>query len=119
MKDKINDIRNKIIGKLNALVESSEEIYLNLGKDYPLLLKELDNSVKKSSSIIENFNGSGGSLKAVDQIINEGNSIIENFNNSFTSLYSRDGELFDIIKRVVAEISILEKIINNIKYGSI
>jgi hypothetical protein len=119
MKDKINDIRNKIIGKLNALVESSEEIYLNLGKDYPLLLKELDNSVKKSSSIIENFNGSGGSLKAVDQIINEGNSIIENFNNSFTSLYSRDGELFDIIKRGVAEISSLEKIINNIKDGSI
>jgi len=119
MKDNINDIRDQMIHKLNKLVDNSEQIYLDLGRDYPLLLKELDESIKTSSTSVDNLSGSGGSLETVDLIIDEGNKIIENFNNSFTSMYSRDGELFEIIKRGVTEMGTLENVISNIKEGSI
>ena len=119
MKDNINEIRDKLIQKLDNLVQNSEQIYLNLGKDFPLLLNELDESVKISSSAVENIKNSGGSFESIDLIINEGNNIIDNFNEVFTSMYSRDGELFEIIKRGVSEMGTLENVINNIKEGSI
>ena len=119
MKDNINDIRHQLTQKLNNLVDSSEQIYLDLARDFPQLLKELDESVKNSSSTVNYLKGSGGSLDSIDLIIEEGNRIIDNFNNAFSSMYSRDGELFEIIKQSVTEMGTLEDVINNIKEGSI
>jgi len=119
MKDDINSIRDQLIKKLNQLVQHSEEIYLNLGRDFPQLLNELDESVRVSSSSVENLKSRNGSFDSIDGIIDEGNNIIDDFNNSFTSMYSRDGELFEIIKRGISEMGTLHKVINEIKEGSI
>nr|MDA3811133.1 methyl-accepting chemotaxis protein [Spirochaetaceae bacterium] len=119
MKDNIQSIRDQLIQKLNKLVKNSEEIYLDLARDFPLLLHELDESVRLSTSSIDNLKSNNGSFESIDLIINEGNQIIDYFNNAFKSMYSRDGELFEIIKRGVTEMSSLAEVINNIKEGSI
>lgn len=119
MKDTINDTREQLIQKLDKLVQSTEKIYLDLGRSYPLLLSELDESIKKSSSSTDALFRSGNSLDTIDLIISEGDQIIDNFNRSFTSMYSRDGELFEIIRRGVTEMGTLGEVINNIKEGSI
>lgn len=118
MKDNIPEIKEKLIQNLNRLVEKTETIYLNLGRDYPLLLQELDKSVQKSSSSADSLK-EGGSLSSIDQIIGEGTQITDQFNNSFTSMYSRDGELFEIIERGISEMSSLSQVISNIKEISI
>ncbi|MBI9098981.1 MAG: hypothetical protein JEY91_10920 [Spirochaetaceae bacterium] len=119
MKDNINDVREQLIGKLNKFVQNTEHIYLNLGRDYPLLLNELDESVQKSSSSTDRLSHYGGSLETIESIITEGDKIIGDFNEAFTSMYSRDGELFDIISQGVTEMGALAEVIHNIKEGSI
>lgn len=119
MKDNIIEIRDQLTVRLDRLLQNSEKIYLNLKKDYPLLLKELEDSIKNSSDTVETLKKSGCSVEVIDLIIDEGKIIIENFNNSFTSLNSRDGELFDIINRGIREMRTLSDVISNIKEGSI
>lgn len=118
MKDNINSIRIQLNEKLNVLVKSTEQIYLDLGRDFPLLLNELDKSITESSSTAGRMK-SGKNLDSIDSIIDEGDRIIDNFNEAFTSMYSRDGELFEIIKRGVTEMGTLAEVINNIKEVSI
>lgn len=120
MKNDIHKIREQLIDKLDKLVQSTEKIYLNLGRNYPLLLTELDTSIIKSSSSIEILKSThNGPFDEIDLIISEGDRIIDNFDEVFTSMYSRDGELFKIIRRGVTEMGTLSEVINNIKEGSI
>ncbi len=119
MKDNINETRNQLIKKLDILVENTEILYLDLGKGFPLLLNELDKSIKNSSSAVDSLKSAGGSFESIDLIIDEGNLIVDNFDKVFTAMLSRDGELFEIIKHGVNEMISLETIINNIKEGSI
>jgi len=119
MIDRIQNIREQLINKLDKLVQSTEEIYLNLGKDYPRLLTELDKSINRSTSSTENLTASIGSSDPIELIIVEGDKIISNFNEAFKSMYSRDGELFEIIRRGVTEMGTLAEVIHNIKEGSI
>lgn len=119
MKDNINYTREQLIQKLDILVQSTETIYLDLGRNYPLLLGELDESIENSSSSIEVLSNNGGSIDAINLIISEGDQIIDNFNDAFTTMYSKDGELFEIIRRGVTEMGTLAEVINNIKESSI
>ncbi len=119
MKDTINYTREQLIQKLDKLVQSTEKIYLDLGRNYPLLLNELDESIKNSSSSTQVLSNKDDSIDAIELIINEGDQIIDNFNEAFTSMYSKDGELFEIIRRGVTEMGTLAEVIDNIKEGSI
>lgn len=118
MKDDIQDIRKRIISELDRLVDGTEQIYLDLGRDYPLLLQELNRSVELSSETVSNLKNIG-SRESIDQIIDEGNSLTDEFNGSFSAMYSRDGELFKIIQQGVREMGNLGQVISNIKEISI
>ena len=104
MNDDIQNTSEKLIGTLNQLVSKPEQIYPDLGRDYPLLLQELDRSTRESAASADNMS-SGGSLDSIDLVIDESVRITDNFNSSFTSMYSRDGELFEIIQRGISEMA--------------
>lgn len=111
-------IREQLNSRLNGLVQSTENIYLQLGRDYPLLLQELEKSVINSSDAVSSLR-KDGSLSSIDHIISEGASLTDQFNKSFTEMYSRDGELFEIIQNGIAGMGKLSEIISNIKEISI
>lgn len=114
MKDDINKVKDIIISHLDDLVQKTEAIYLSLGRNYPLLLQELDRSIKGSSVSVNEEEGID-SLESVDTIISEAAYIAGNFKNSLAALYKRDGELFEIIDRGISEMGILSDVIDNIR----
>jgi len=118
MKDDIQNIKEKLTSRLNELVDHTEQIYLDLGRDYPLLLQELNRSVSESSHSADSESRCG-SFDSIDTIIAEVSQITAQFKNSLTSLYKRDGELFEIIERGISEMGVLSGVIDNIKEISI
>ncbi|MBB6481104.1 hypothetical protein [Spirochaeta isovalerica] len=118
MKDDIQQIKEKLIKRLNELVEKTEEIYLNLGRDYPQLLQELNRSISESSESV-NSAGRFSSAGSIDAIIDEASQITIQFKDSLFAIYKRDGELFEIIERGISEMGVLSGVIANIKEISI
>ncbi|MBN2658213.1 MAG: hypothetical protein JXR86_14230 [Spirochaetales bacterium] len=118
MKDDIQQIKEKLTKRLNELVTKTEQIYLDLGRDYPQLLQELNRSISESSSSVSGA-GSCASTGSIDTIIAEATEISSQFKDSLAALYKRDGELFEIIDRGIAEMGVLSGVISNIKEISI
>ena len=116
-------MRDEIIAKLNVLIRHTEEIYLALAKQFPEMLKEMENGVQSSSQFVADFRSAGGRTTTdenlnLDSTIKRTQFIIENAASSFREIHEEDSRLFSTIEEGIGRLTQLETYISRIHEDS-
>lgn len=130
------DLRDELIVALQQLITHTEEIYLNLAKQYPMLLSEMDRSLERSSGLAAQFGEAraagpvrargtrtlarradrGASLAA---LITQTRELIASGSATFQRMHARDEALFSALDEGIRKLSSLDTVIGRIKEDSI
>jgi hypothetical protein len=115
-------MRDDIIDRLNLLVRHTEEIYLNLARTFPELLKEMEKSIAGSSGFVEEFRGTGkggkGKSDGLNATIKKTKEIIDFAGRSFSEIQEKDNLLFTSIEKGIQKLSALDSFIARIHEDS-
>lgn len=117
------EFRDEISESLRNLIQTSEQIYLKLGEEFPALLSEMDRSVAGSRSLAKHVRGEtgdgGGEYSGIDSAIVAMREIIAEGAEQFEHMRSRDQELFSELRNSLSQLSNLGSTISRIKEDSI
>lgn len=112
-----------MVEKLQDVIGSTEDIYLDLATNFPQLLSELESSIRESSRHLKELTGSAGSKNEnletqILHLLEKTTRLINTISNSFEELYQRDEALFLSIDRGIDSLADLENIIEDIRKDS-
>ncbi len=138
------DLRDELISALQDLIGHTEEIYLHLTREYPVLLSEMDRSLDRSRGVALQFGDVGADrLKAkyhsrsgssrtigvlsgvpkaetsITGLITQTRELIETGTVTFQRMHARDEELFSALDEGIRKLSSLDEVIGRIKEDSI
>ncbi|WP_455381196.1 hypothetical protein [Salinispira pacifica] len=122
------DIRDELIGTLQGLITHTEEIYLNLARQYPMLLSEMDRSLERSRGLAEHFGEANGrrthagpidAAASLTELISQTRDLISGGGERFQRMHARDEELFSALDEGIRKLSSLDTVIGRIKEDSI
>jgi len=123
MIEQVSQKKNELITRLNSFISLSERAYLGLGKRYPLLLAEMEQSVAQSRSKAECFGTSYCTdnltlEEEVLELVKQAKNHIAESEKFFSLVSQGDAKLLAILKTDIAKLEELDAIISRIREDS-
>ncbi len=120
------DLRDELIAALQRLIAHTEEIYLNLARQFPLLLSEMDRSFSNSRAMATNVQRSSRidadnrkQITGIDTLVADTRRLIESGSETFQKMHRQDEQLFAALDQGIHKLSSLDEVIGRIKEDSI
>jgi hypothetical protein len=115
-------VRDELIESLRSLITNTEEIYVTLADTYPLLLREMEESISGSDKAVSRLEGIlGGDTRQsvnIDLLLSASRSLVNDAGKEFMDLHSRDDELLSVLANNIEKIAALKSIIHSIRQDS-
>ncbi len=112
------ELRDRIIETLQTFVSETEKVFTGFGETFPDLMREMERSLNRSESTIEDLSASHRARASFGSLISETRETLERSTAHLVEMHREDEAFYTQLNESVGNLSTLEEFIAAIRHDS-